>query len=238
MTDLVFLNSLDSTPAGQNVGTLDITCPTGILTAEMRLSKDTIEFYRDKYGEEAFGAYVEQHIAKKSEKAVRLLLFQGDRVSSTAKLKALDGIVRQATAVGAVTNLSKATYATWASRFEALLLAFSDEMLEEQENFVIYTAHRDLVRLRDELANRQTNAGDRLLLEGGKVSFAGIPIKGRLLPENYLVAGLPKFIILGYRTDAEMFWQLLGDWKYHCYIRLRAGFIHIPGFVKVFKITT
>jgi hypothetical protein len=53
--DLIFLNSLDGTPAGQNVGTLDITCPTGILTAEMRLSKDTIEFYRDKYGEEAFG---------------------------------------------------------------------------------------------------------------------------------------------------------------------------------------
>ncbi len=124
--------------------------------------------------------------------------------SAVAKLKALDGIVKQATAASAVTNLSKATYATWADRFEALLLAFSDDMLEEQTNFNIYVAQRDLIKIRDELAKRETNAGDRLLLEGGNVSFAGIPVKGRLLPSETLVAGLPKFIIYGESRQARI----------------------------------
>jgi len=200
--DLIFKNSLDGTLTAQEVSSADIACVTGILNAEFRLGRDIVEFYKDKYGAEAFGAYVEQNIARKTEKAMRLLLFQGDRTSATAKLKALDGIVKLATAASTVTNLSKTTYTTWADRFEALLLAFSDDMLEEQANFNIYVAQRDLIKIRDELAKRETNAGDRLLLEGGNVSFAGIPVKGRLLPSETLVAGLPKFIILGYRTEA------------------------------------
>jgi hypothetical protein len=237
--DLIFKNSLDGTLTAQEVATADIACATGILNAEFRLGRDIVEFYKDKYGAEAFGAYVEQNIARKTEKAMRLLLFQGDRASATPKLKALDGIVKQATAASAVTNLSKATYTTWADRFEALLLAFSDDMLEEQTNFNIYVAQRDLIKIRDELAKRQTNAGDRLLLEGGNVSFAGIPVKGRLLPSETLVAGLPKFIILGYRTEAEMKVEHHGDdWKYHWYIRIRPGITYVNGFVKVFKLTT
>jgi len=237
--DLIFKNSLDGTLTAQEVSSADIACVTGILNAEFRLGRDIVEFYKDKYGAEAFGAYVEQNIARKTEKAMRLLLFQGDRTSATAKLKALDGIVKQATAASAVTNLSKATYATWADRFEALLLAFSDDMLEEQTNFNIYVAQRDLIKIRDELSKRETNAGDRLLLEGGNVSFTGIPVKGRLLPSETLVAGLPKFIILGYRTEAEMKVEHHGDdWKYHWYIRIRPGITYVNGFVKVFKLTT
>ena len=106
---------------------------------------------------------MENHIAKKTEKAIRLLLFRGDRTSATAKLKALDGIIKIATAGSKVSNLSKATYSDWAKRFEATLLAFSDEILEEQESFKFYVSHKDLIRIRAELAKRETNAGDRLL---------------------------------------------------------------------------
>ena len=237
--DLVFKNKLDGALTAQDVGTGDISIPTGILNAEFTLGRDVVEFYKDKYGEDAFGAYVENHIAKKTEKAIRLLLFRGDRTSTTAKLKALDGVVKLATAATNVTNLSKATYTDWAKRFEAALLAFSDEMLEEQESFKFYVSHKDLIRIRAELAKRETGAGDRLLLEGGNVSFAGIPVNPRLMADDYIIGGLPKFIIIGYRTDAELKVEHHGaDWKYHWYIRIRPGITYLDGFVKVFKLTT
>ncbi len=237
--DLVFKNSLDGALTAQTVATADLSVPTGILNAEFTLGRDVVEFYKDKYGEDAFGAYVENHIAKKTEKAIRLLIFKGDRVSATAKLKGLDGVIKLATTATDVTNLSKTTYTDWAKRFEAALLAFTDEMLEEQENFKFYVSQKDLIRIRAELAKRETGAGDRLLLEGGNVSFAGIPVKPRLMTDDYIIGGLPKFIIIGYRTDAELKVEHHGaDWKYHWYIRIRPGITYISGFVKVFKLTT
>jgi hypothetical protein len=237
INDLVFTNALDEAAAAQAVGSASITCTTGILNAEFTLGRDIVEFYKDKYGEDAFGAYVEQHIARKAEKALRLLLFRGDRTAAAGPYKALNGIIKQATTAAAVTTLDAETLVNWDERFEGALLAFADGMLEEQENFKFYVSHKDLVRIRAELARRQTVAGDRLLLEGGNVSFAGIPVKPRLMPDNYIIAGLPKFIILGYRTDAELKVEHHGsDWKYHWYIRVRPGITYVDGFVKVFNI--
>ncbi|MDD2229532.1 MAG: XkdF-like putative serine protease domain-containing protein [Candidatus Cloacimonetes bacterium] len=235
--DLVFKNSLDGALTAQGVSTADLSVPTGILNAEFTLGRDVVEFYKDKYGEDAFGAYVENHIAKKTEKAIRLLLFKGDRASGTDKLKALNGIIKLATTATDVTDIDSSTNVDYAERFEEALLAFSDEMLEEQESFKFYVSQKDLIRIRAELAKRETNAGDRLLLEGGNVSFAGIPVKARLMPDNYIVAGLTKFIIIGYRTDAELKVEHHGaDWKYHWYIRIRPGITYIPNFVKIFRV--
>ncbi|MDP3114570.1 MAG: XkdF-like putative serine protease domain-containing protein [Candidatus Cloacimonadaceae bacterium] len=235
--DLVFKNSLDGALTAQGVSTADLSVPTGILNAEFTLGRDVVEFYKDKYGEQAFGAYVEQHIAKKTEKAMRLLLFKGDRASGTDKLKALNGIIKLATAASDVTDIDSSVQVTYAERFEAALLAFGDEMLEEQESFKFYVSQKDLIRIRSELSKRQTGVGDRLLLEGGNVSFAGIPVKARLMPDNYIVAGLTKFIIIGYRTDAELKVEHHGaDWKYHWYIRIRPGITYIPNFIKIFKV--
>ncbi len=236
--DLIFHNSLDGTLSAQDVATADLSCPTGILMAEFTLGRDVVEFYKDKYGEDAFGAYVEQHIARKTEKAMRLLLFRGDRASATAKLKALNGLVKLATDGADITAISPTTYDEWTDRFEQVLLGFTDEMLEEQESFRIYVSHKDLIRIRTELGQRETNKGDKLLLEGGKVSFSGIPVKARLLPDNYIVCGLTKFIIIGYRTDAELKVEHHGaDWKYHWYIRIRPGITYVPGFVKFYQLT-
>lgn len=235
--DLVFKNSLDGALTAQGVSTADLSVPTGILNAEFTLGRDVVEFYKDKYGEDAFGAYVENHIAKKTEKAMRLLLFKGDRASGTDKLKALNGIIKLAATATDVTDIDNDTYVTFAERFEAALLAFSDEILEEQESFKFYVSQKDLIRIRSEIAKRETAAGDRLLLEGGNVSFAGIPVKARLMPDNYIVGGLPKFIIIGYRTDAELKVEHHGsDWKYHWYIRIRPGITYIPNFVKIFHV--
>ncbi|MDD2228831.1 MAG: XkdF-like putative serine protease domain-containing protein [Candidatus Cloacimonetes bacterium] len=235
--DLVFKNSSDGALTAQGVGTADLSVPTGILNAEFTLGRDVVEFYKDKYGEDAFGAYVENHIAKKTEKAIRLLLFKGDRASGTDKLKALNGIIKLATTATDVTDIDSSTNVDYAERFEAALLAFSDEMLEEQESFKFYVSQKDLIRIRSELAKRETAAGDRLLLEGGNVSFAGIPVKARLMPDDYIVGGLPKFIIIGYRTDAELKVEHHGsDWKYHWYIRIRPGITYIPNIVKIFHV--
>ncbi len=235
--DLVFKNSLDGALTAQGVSTADLSVPTGILNAEFTLGRDVVEFYKDKYGEDAFGAYVENHIAKKTEKAMRLLLFKGDRASGTDKLKALNGIIKLATTGTDVTEIDNDTYVTFAERFEAALLAFSDEILEEQESFKFYVSQKDLIRIRSEIAKRETAAGDRLLLEGGNVSFAGIPVKARLMPDDYIIGGLSKFIIIGYRTDAELKVEHHGsDWKYHWYIRIRPGITYIPNFIKIFHV--
>ncbi len=235
--DLVFKNSADGALTPQSISTAEIDCPTGVLTAAISLEQSTVEFYKDKYGDDAFGAYVEQHIAKKAEKAIRLLLLKGDRASATAKIKGLDGIVKLATTGSDVDEISSDDHGTWPLKFEQALLGFEDDYLEEQSNFVIYVSHRNLVKIRSELAKRQTALGDRLLLESGDLSFVGIPIKGRLMAEDHIVMGLPKFIILGYRTDADLKVEHHGStWKYTWYLRLRSGFTYIPEFVKVYKI--
>ncbi|MDY0367579.1 MAG: XkdF-like putative serine protease domain-containing protein [Candidatus Syntrophosphaera sp.] len=237
IADLVLTNALDTPASAQAVGTADITCTTGILTGEFSLGRDVVEFYKDKYGDAAFGAYVEQHIAKKTSKALRKLLFSGNRDASPGVLKALNGVIQLATEASptAVTAIDTELYPLYADRFEAALLAFSADVLEEQSNFVFYISHHDEIRLRAELARRETGAGDRFLLEGGKVFFGGIPVKPRYMPDNYMIVGLPKFIILGYRTDAELKVEHHGsDWKFHWYIRVRPGITYVDGFVKVF----
>ena len=237
IADLVLTNSLDSAAAAQAITSSEITCATGILSGEFTLGRDIVEFYKDKYGEAAFGAYVEQHIAKKTSKAIKKLLFQGNRDAAPGVLKALDGVIQLATDASptAVTPIDADSYPLFADRFEQALLSFSDDVLAEMESFVFYISNKDLVRLRAELAQRETGAGDRFLLEGGNVSFAGIPVKPRYMADNYIVAGLPKFIIIGYRTEAELKVEHHGsDWKYHWYIRVRPGITYVDGFVKVF----
>ncbi len=237
IADLIFTNSLDAAAAAQDVASASIACATGILTAEFTLGRDIVEFYKDKYGEDAFGAYVEQHIAMKAEKAIRLLLFRGDRAAAAGPYKALNGIIKLATTAADIDELVDETLVTWDEKFEAALLQFEDAMLEDQEQFKFYVSHKDLIRIRSEIARRETVAGDRFLLEGGNVSFAGIPVKPRLMPDDYIIGGLPKFIIIGYRTDAELKVEHHGsDWKYHWYIRIRPGITYVPDFIKIFHV--
>lgn len=221
------------------IGTYELTCPVEILHAELTLKRDTVEFYKDKYGEAAFGAYVEQHIAKKVNKAIRKLLFMGDKTNGSGGAKAMDGIIAIAAAASAgslVEDIDAEAHPLISDRFEPALLEFSDDMLEEQENFRFYISHRDMIRLRAEISDRETNLGDKFLMEAGNVSYQGIPVKPRYLPDNHIVAGLPKFIIVGYRTDAEMKVEHHGsDWNYHWYIRLRAGVTYMDGFAKIFE---
>jgi hypothetical protein len=233
---LVFVNEEDGPPTAQDVQTGDISCPTSVLNARFSLKQTTVEFYKDKYGDEAFGAYVEQGIASRTGEALCDLLFQGDRTSTTPSLKALNGVVKLATAASAVTNLSKATYPTWDERLEAALLAFSNKALAKQASFVIYVSTRNLLRIRSELGKRETVEGDRLLFAGGKITFSGVPLKGRFMDDDTIIVGLPKYIVIGYRSDAVMKAEHHGeDFKYHWFIRIRPGITYVSDFVKVFK---
>lgn len=237
--DLVFVNSLDTPGDVQDVGTKDIVVPTGILHAKFSLARDTVEFYKDKYGEAAFGAYVNQAISKKTEKALRKLLFKGNRNSATPALKALNGVIQLATTANKVVSIDTTEHVNWAEQFEAALLSFPTDTLEEQDKFVFYVSHYDEIRIKSWIAKRETAAGDKFLLDNGKASFGGIPIKPRFMDDNYIVAGLPKFIIIGVRTDAEMKIEHHGsDWKYHWYIRVRPGITYMDGHAKVFQLTT
>lgn len=237
VADLVFKNATDGTVSAQEIGTGDISCPTGILHAKYSLGRDVVEFYKDKYGEAAFGAYVEANIARKTEKAIRKLLFMGDRGSKTPALKALDGIVALAEDDNLVVDIDPIANVNWDEKFEACLLEFSQDVLEEMENFRFYVSFHDYIRITAEVGRRETAAGDKFLLQGGKLSYAGIPVKARFLPDNIVIGGLPKYIIIGYRTDAELKVEHHGsDWKYHWFIRIRPGITYVDGPVKVFNI--
>jgi hypothetical protein len=234
--DVIFHNSKDDDRESQSIVPADIDCPTEILFADFDLGKDTVEFYIDKYGEVAFGAYVEHHLVKKCEKALRKLLFKGDRTSEVAALKAINGVLTKATTDTDIVTIDSVAYGTWIDRFMQVQLGFDEDTLEEQEDFKVYLSQKDLIRAKAEVSDRRTNKGDQMLIEGGNLSYSGMPVKPRFIPDDTIIAGLMKFIFCGVRTDVEMFVRFEKDWKWHWYVRLRAGFTYLPNFVKFFKL--
>ena len=234
--DLILKNELDGEPAAQAIASSDLEVSPGILKGEMKLSRTIVEFYKQKYGEEAFLAYVLTKLGRKAIKALKKLLYKGDRDSGTATLKGLDGIIALATDGADVTTINSTTYDTWVKRFEQALLGFTEDMLSEQEQFKIFISFKDLIRVRGEAKNPNTLISGRLMVDTkGAVTFDGIPIKGRFITDNYIIAGHPKFIIIGVRTDAEVYRRFI-PWFWHWYIRLRTGITYVTGFVKVYKL--
>jgi hypothetical protein len=147
----------------------------------------------------------------------------------------MNGVLALAIDSDDVTSIDTGTYETWKTRLEQAILQFDDEVLEHSEDFRIYVSHKDLIRIRGEAQLSKNATDSRLNVDGKKVYFDGIELKGRYMTSNYIIAGLPKFIVVGVRTDAEVYRRFI-PWDWHWYIRLRAGITYVTGFVKVFKI--
>lgn len=236
LADLVLKNSEDGSPTAQAVPELDIDCPTEILCGDISLSEDTVEFYKDKYGEEAFLAFIETSLSSKAKKALKKLMWNGDRTSSTASLKGLDGLITQVVTATDDVDVDKSDLLKYSERFAFALTKFSNDVLSEKESMVIYVSPKTELAIRSEFAARATNAGDGFLLENSKLSYQGIPIKARQMTDGYYVIGLPKFILLGYRTDVKVKVEHKGsEWKWHWYVRVRFGVTYVGSdYVKVF----
>ena len=231
ISDIILKNQTDGAPTVQAVATGEISCPSQILLGKLSLDRETVEFYTEKYGEEAFGAYVNQKIINGVRKQLKILLFAGDRASGTAAIKGLDGIVTILTATDVLNTL------TWENRLETALLTFTDDMLDESESLVIYVGPKDMISIRSAANVKVNNQQGRLVIDGKTVYFDDIPIKKRRIPVNHFVIGLAKFIIIGLRTDVEMFKEFKDDWKWYWNFRLRAGITVVPGdFVKSFEL--
>jgi hypothetical protein len=237
IADLVLTNSLDEDADAQEIASSEITVTPAILTGEYKLSRAVVEAYKDKYGEAAYLAYVLKKLSNKALKALKKLLFKGDRDSETASLAALDGIIALATDGADVTSVNSSTYDTWAKRLTYALKQFGEDYLEHMDNFVIYVSHSDMIDIRTEAQNRINNLASRLIIDPAtaNVTFDGIPIKGRFMTSNYIIMGIAKFIIIGVRTDAEVARRFI-PWFWHWYIRLRAGITYVTNFVKIYKI--
>jgi hypothetical protein len=233
--DIILKNKEDGAITAQDIPDGEIECPSQILFGALALERDTVEFYEQKYGEEAFGAYVNQKIIKGIRKQLRILLFAGDRASGTASLKSINGIIK--VLYPNVTTIDQ-NFA-WEKRLETALLSFSNDVLEEREGMVIYVSPKDLIRIRAAANVKVNNQQGRLIVDNKNVYFDDIPIKQRRMTDNHFVIGLSKFIIIGLRTDVEMIKQFKDDWKWYWNFRLRAGITVVGGgFVKSFKVAT
>jgi len=237
INDIILKNELDGEPTAQEISDAEITVNPGILKSTVKIPRTTVEQYREKYGEAAYLAYVLKKLGNKALLAIKRLLFKGDRSSSTAALKALDGVIKKATSDSKVVDINKTTYNTYSKRFAQALSEFSDEMLEKQDKFVIYVSLKDMIKIRSEAEKYQNSRNSRLVVDGKKAYFDGIEIKSRYITDDYIIIGVPTFIIIGVRTDAEVYRNFI-PWYWYWYIRLRAGITYVDGFVKVFHLVS
>lgn len=233
--DLILKNELDGEPTAAEVTGSEIEVTPYILKSEVKVSRTTLEAYKDKYGEEAFLAYMLKKLGNKVLKALKKLLFKGDRDSETATLKGLNGVLALATDGDDVTTVDTSTYLTYATRIAYALKQFTEDMLEHMDKFVIYVSNKDLIDIRAEAELQKNSRGSRLTVDGRKCYFDGVEIKGRFMTDDYMIIGVPAFIIIGVRTDAEVARRFI-PWYYHWYLRLRAGITYVTGFIKVFKL--
>lgn len=239
VADMVLYNSADERTA-QAVGTSDMTVSAQVVTADVTLSKTTLEFYKLNYGEDAFAAYIENAIAVKLKKAISKLVFAGDRSSGTPALKAMDGILEIAEDASAITELEVGDLTTlnYGDIFAAILKDLDEDVTERKEDFRFYLSRDNYINLQVAMANRRTELGDRFTMTGGDIFFLGYAVKPRYLNSNtHIVAGLPKYIVVGYVNDIEMKIEHHGsDYKYHFYPRGNFAINYVPGMVKVYNI--
>ena len=252
--DFIFRNVKDGNPDKNLVPELAMDVESHILKGTLSLSQDTVEFYKDKKGEAAFGAYVEQKLSQKIRKALKKIIFVGDRTSTDEHIKALDGFVVQmqnnvSTIDGetptedfveiprAVTtdtkgNIKKEAYT---SVLTQCLESFTDDVLNDSDGFVIYASPKTIIRLRAEWGKQKD---ERLVYEKDKLYFDGIEIKPRHLPTDVFIMGLPQYLILGYRTDVNVKIEHSGaDWQWHWFVRARFGTQYVSGgYVKCFAV--
>jgi hypothetical protein len=238
--DIVLKNAKDGKPSDNAVGEFDLKCPTEILKGVLKLKQETVEFYRDKKGDAEFGAYVEQKLREKIQKALKKLLFNGDRTSTDDSLKGLDGVLVKMKDKAEHFKISKTDKTTLAEVLSNGLKSFSNDALSELSNFQIYCSPKTLLDIQDEYAKRQTAVGDKFLITNDEVTYKGMKIKPRHLPDNEFVMGIMKFIILGYRTDVTVKIEHSGDeWVWRWFVRVRFGTQYISGgLVKRIEITS
>ena len=235
IADLVLVNELDGTPTAQEITDSQITITPAVLTGTYKVAKGTAEEYEEKYGIDKYLAWILNRLRNKVLKAIKKLIFKGDRDSVTPALAGLDGIIALATDAVDVTEIGKVTYDTWEERLEQVLLSFTEDVLEHQENFKIYVSYKDMIRIRSEAKKAGNVINGRLQIDGKNVYMDDVMIVPRFMTDDYVIAGITKFIVIGVRADAEVYRQFI-PWYWYWYVRLRAGITYITGFVKVFNL--
>jgi hypothetical protein len=106
------------------------------------------------------------------------------------------------------------------------------------DGFKIYCSPKTLLDIQDEIVKRPTPLGDRFLISNDKVYFKGMELKSRFLPDDAFFIGIPKFLLLGYRTDATLKIEHSGrEWVWRWFVRVRFGTQYIAGgLIKYFEV--
>ena len=231
----IILYNTDDERIAQDHSHTDLAMDLQELDADISLKESTAEEYRDSYGVDEFGAYMEAKVGGGVKESVKKLIFKGDRTGA-ASIKAINGLVKKATTAGDITEVDGNGIL---AKIDNAMLTFSGDILNYQDKFVIYLNAADRLALSQQRNLDQTDKG-RLVKEGKELFLDGIPVKARFISSGYMIIGLPKFIVLGYINDAKMKVEHSGsDHKYHWYPRITVDVNYVPGgFVKVFKHTT
>lgn len=240
LQDIILVNEADGDPEEQLVASGDKTMIPQAVKSHVALKRETVEFYKDNYGEDAYLAYIDEKICEGIRNAVGVLVFSGDRNSVDAEIKAINGVVQQAVAADDVVSISIGSLdGDFKTIFKTALKSFPKKILRKKKDFVIYVSDYMLLDIQGYYADRKTAAGDGFLLKDEKVWYNGIPVKARYMDDDKLVVGLSRAIILGYITDMELDkGKKLGEWKIHWYTRAKFDIGYLSGNIKVFKLET
>jgi hypothetical protein len=240
LQDVILVNETDGDPEEQLVASGDKTMIPQAVKSHVALKRETVEFYKDNYGEDAYLAYIDEKICEGIRNAVGVLVFSGDRTSTDPEEKAINGVVKQAEAANDVIGISvTGIEPEFKTIFKTALKSFNKKILRKKKDFVIYVSDYMLLDIQNYYADRKTAAGDGFLLKDEKVWYNGIPVKARYMDDDVLVVGLSRAIIVGYITDMEMDkGHKLGEWKIHWYTRAKFDIGYLAGNVKVFRLET
>ncbi len=157
-------------------GKVELT--TKELVAEVRLSYDTLETNIER-------AQLKNTIIQMIQERVALdieeLILQGDKDSSDAYLAILDGFLKKAS--GHIVDAQNTEISL--THFSQLIRSVPKKYIRNMNDWTLYTSRNIDLSWKEQIASRNTVAGDRFLLENTNATALGykiVPIA--MMPEN------------------------------------------------------
>lgn len=165
----------------------------------------TFSFFEDNIERDTFEDHLMRMFATQLTNDLEDLAINGDDSSADPFLTIRDGWLRLLTV--AADNL----YDTNASTdfrnvvFPGMLAALPAKFKANKRNLRYYVSVTNEERYRFQLGQRQTQAGDAVLLDGRPSTYDGIPVVGvPYVPDTHVILTIPDNLVFGIRRDINL----------------------------------